>query len=142
MRRPRHNALLATLVVTALPAFAAAEGNRVAFDCEPLAPAPIEDAAPEAPATLRPTFAIAPVKTARDGSGEILATDPEGRTFAGVTASHTGPFAWTGGTVLNTLTIEGNTADGHTLVLWHQLDQAQAAVPPEGQLIKLICEVS
>ncbi len=137
-------ALLAALAVLALPAHAAAEGNRLALACEALTPAPADEAVAEAAAPLlqRPTFTIAPVQTARDGSGTIETTGPDGRTAAGVTASHTGPFAWTAGTVLNTLTVEGTTADGRTLVLWHQLDQAQAQVPPVGQLTKLICEVS
>ena len=51
-------------------------------------------------------------------------------------------FAWTAGTVLNTLALKGRLDDGRAYVLWHQLDQAQAAVPPTGILTQLICEVS
>lgn len=144
MTRTARLGLFSFALATTLPALAAAEGNRLTLTCEPLAPAqPNEATADEAALlSLRPNFTIAPLKTARDGSGQIHATDPDGRTFAGVTASHTGPFAWTGGTVLNTLTVEGTTADGRTLVLWHQLDQAQGNVPPQGQLTKLLCEVS
>ena len=36
----------------------------------------------------------------------------------------------------------GTAADGRALVLWQRLDQAQEAVPPAGELIKLLCEVS
>ncbi|MEZ5766803.1 MAG: hypothetical protein R3D80_03450 [Paracoccaceae bacterium] len=131
----------AFLCCAVLPGLAAAEGNRLTLACAPLAPA---DAGSEetAPLPASPGFLLAPVKTDRAGAGEIQATGPDGGPFAGVTASHTGPFAWTAGTVLNTLTVEGTTADGRTLVLWHRLDQAQAAVPPAGQLVKLICEVS
>ena len=46
------------------------------------------------------------------------------------------------GAVLNTLTVKGTAADGRALVLWQRLDQAQEAVPPAGELIKLLCEVS
>ncbi|HCQ65331.1 MAG TPA: hypothetical protein DIU07_09325 [Rhodobacteraceae bacterium] len=138
------SALLAALMALALAGPAAAEGNRLALACEALAPVPADEAIAEeaAPLPRQPTFTIAPLRTARDGSGTVEATGPDGRTNAGVTASHTGPFAWTSGTVLNTLTVEGATEDGRTLVLWHQLDQAQAQVPPVGQLTKLICEIS
>lgn len=133
-----RSALLTAFVVTALPALAVAEGNRLVLTCDPLTPAADEARA----GASRASFTIAPVKTARDGSGPIEATGPDGTTAAGVAASHTGPFAWTAGTVLNTLTLEGSTADGRTLVLWHRLDQAQAAVPPAGELTKLLCEAS
>ena len=138
------SALLAALMALALAGPAAAEGNRLAIACEALAPVPADEAIAEeaAPLPRQPTFTIAPLRTARDGSGTVEATGPDGRTNAGVTASHTGPFAWTSGTVLNTLTVEDATEDGRTLVLWHQLDQAQAQVPPVGQLTKLICEIS
>jgi len=141
------SALLAALMALALALAgpAAAEGNRLALACEALAPVvPADEVIAEeaAPLPRQPTFTIAPLRTARVGSGTVEATGPDGRTNAGVTASHTGPFAWTSGTVLNTLTVEGATEDGRTLVLWHQLDQAQAQVPPVGQLTKLICEIS
>jgi hypothetical protein len=109
-----------------------------------LAPAAADEAVADevAPLPQNPTFTIAPLRTTRDGSGTVEATGPDGQTAAGVTASDAGPFAWTAGTVLNTLTVEGTTEDGRTLMLWHRLDQAQASVPPVGQLINLICEVS
>ena len=138
-------ALMALVLVLALAGPAAAEGNRLALVCEALAPVQADEAVAEeaaAPSPRQPTFTIAPLRTARDGSGAVEATGPDGRTNAGVTASHTGPFAWTSGTVLNTLTVEGTTADGRTLVLWHRLDQAQSQVPPQGILTKLLCKVS
>ncbi|MCB1354973.1 MAG: hypothetical protein KDK53_00210 [Maritimibacter sp.] len=143
--------LFAALVggLTALPAPTLSEGNRLVLACEMLTPAPADEApSDEAPAEeavptpANPQFLIAPVKTDRDGVGEIQATGPDGGPYAGVTASHQGPFAWTAGTVLNTLTVEGTAADGRALVLWHRLDQAQAAAPPAGHLNKLLCEVS
>lgn len=137
MKHPARPGVLAALLFATLPALAVAEGKRLVLTCTPLTPAADDAAADEA----APTFTIAPLKTARDGSGPIRATGPDGITAAGVAASHSGPFAWTAGTVLNTLTVEGSTADGRTLVLWHRLDQAQAAVPPAGALTKLLCEV-
>ena len=141
-RFARRLGLLAALLPFALPAMAAAEGNRLAMLCDPLAPADEANAEEAAPRAAGAAFTIAPSKTGRDGSGQIEATMPDGRTAPGVTASHAGPFAWTAGTVLHTLTVQGQTADGRSLVLWHRLDQAQTQVPPTGTLTKLICEVS
>ncbi len=133
--------LFGAVIGIALPLAALGEGNRLVLACETVAPA--EERSDEAaPLPARPTFTLAPVKTDRDGAGEIHATGPDGRTFAGVSASHTGPFAWTAGTVLHTLNVKGTTADGRTLVLLGRLDQAQAAVPPKSQLTQLLCEVS
>lgn len=150
MNRPARPGLLPLLALLALaPTSAAAEGNRLALDCATRPPAAADEAIAEeaAPDPARPdparaTFVLAPVRTDRDGAGEIEATMPDGRTFPGVTASHTGPFAWTAGTVLNTLTVKGQTAGGGALVLWQRLDQAQSDVPPTGILTKLQCEVS
>ncbi|MCB1328192.1 MAG: hypothetical protein KDK28_01410 [Maritimibacter sp.] len=140
------NRLFAALIggLAALPGPMLAEGNRLVLACETLGPAPADGAQTEetAPLPANPQFLIAPVKTDRDGAGEIQATGPGGGPYAGVTAAHQGPFAWTAGTILNTLTVEGTAADGRALVLWHRLDQAQAAVPPAGRLTKLLCEVS
>ena len=143
MNRPARLGLLAAFGTVALPALAAAEGDRLALVCEPLA-AGGDEAPAEAAAALppRPAFTFAPLKTGRDGSGQIAATMPDGQTAPGVTASPQGPFAWTAGHVLHTLTLKGRVADGRALVLWHRLDQTQTQVPPVGALTKLICVVS
>ena len=144
-------------LAAALPGLAWAEGNRLALACETLLPeaAPTGETAPEAtepaaepaapalpPAPLAPGFAFAPIKLDRQGAGPVEVTGPTGAVTPGVTASFQGPYAWTEGAVLNTLTVKGTAADGRALVLWQRLDQAQEAVPPAGELIKLLCEVS
>lgn len=130
------------LPAAALPASSLAEGNRLVLACEPL-DAPAEEGTDAAPAPAGPVgFTFAPLKVDRAGSGRIEVTTPTGEIAPGVTASFQGPYAWTKGTTLHTLTVEGTTEDGRALVLWHRLDQAQAAVPPAGTLTKLICEVS
>ncbi len=142
MNRTARLGPAAVIATFALPALAVAEGNRLDFACAPLDPTDHTMTDESGAQQNRPAFTIAPVKTDRDGSGQIEATMPDGRTAPGVTASHQGPFAWTLETTLHTLTVEGETADGRALVLWHQLDQAQEAVPPQGALTKLLCEVS
>lgn len=139
------------LIWVALPALAAAEGNRLTLACDlldPAGPAAPEDAQPgdtpaaALPLPAHPVFTFAPVKLDRAGAGPVAVTAPDGQTAPGVTASFQGPYAWTLGTILHTLTVKGPTADGRTLVLWHRLDQAQTDVPPAGQLLQLTCEVS
>lgn len=143
MNRAARLGLLAALSVPALPACALAEGNRLAFACAPLAPdADTTSTEAAAPLPDHPAFILAPVKTDRDGAGQIQVTGPNGHAAPGVANSFRGPFAWTSGTILNTLTVEGAVADGRSLVFWHRLDQAQTKVPPVGTLTKLICEVS
>ena len=129
----KRAAFLATGLAFALPLPGHAIGNRLALDCVPHAPAAGAD---EADVAGPQAFALA---LKRGGAIEVAVP---GGFVPGVSASKAGPFAWTVGTTLNTLTLKGRTADGGTLVLWHRLDQAQTQVPPTGTLTKLICELS